>query len=341
MKYGQQSMERSDRLSGFQVRDIKLKPGLVLSPMSGVTNSAFRRLIKELNPGYVGLVVSEFISVEGMTRNSRRSIQMMDFHESERPYGVQVFGYDPVRMRDAALMVQDKGVELVDINCGCPAPKVVKNGGGCELMRQPLHLAKVFREVKKHVLIPVTMKMRSGWDESSKNALEIAHIAESEGIEAIVVHGRTRSQMYRGESDWSIVEKIAESVSVPVLGSGDVINRETALKRLAANKIAGIYIGRAAMTNPFVFTEIITGKDINLKKDTVLLVEVIERYISLLLETFNAEHCTGRLKQLVSQMAKGNRWAKDICRAQSLEEQREILKVVKDMSSKTLNELAA
>ena len=138
-------------IRSYAVRSIQVNPGLVLSPMSGVTTRPFRRLIKELNPGAVGLVVSEFVSVEGMTRGSRRTLEMMRFSEEERPYCVQIFGYDIDRMRDAALMVQDIGADIVDINCGCPAPKVVKRGGGCELMRQPDHLQRIIKEVRKAV----------------------------------------------------------------------------------------------------------------------------------------------------------------------------------------------
>ena len=332
---------KSNIFSGYQIRDISIRPGLVLSPMSGVTNSAFRRLINELNPGCVGLLVSEFISVEGMTRGSRRSIEMMNFHPSENPYAVQIFGYDVIRMRDAALMAQDAGADIVDINCGCPAPKVVKNGGGCELMRQPAHLGKIFREVKNTLQIPLTMKMRSGWDENSINAFEIAHIAESEGVEAIAVHGRTRTQMYRGESDWSIVNEIASRVSVPVLGSGDIDNRANAVEALSNSKISGIFIGRASIYNPYVFSEIVEGKNYNLNKNPVLLVKVIERYIELLLETFKIEHCVGRVKQLVSQMGKGHRWAKEICRVQTLEEQQAILLSVKSDQVNIERDLAA
>lgn len=312
-------------ISGYQIRDLEVKPGLVLSPMSGVTTSAFRRLIKELNPGAVGLLVSEFISVEAMTRQVPRSLQMMDFHESERPYAIQIFGYDINRMRDAAKMVQDAGVDLLDINCGCPAPKVVRKGGGCELMRQPEHLAKLFREVRKAVSIPLTMKMRSGWDEQSRNVVEIAKIAEAEGMEGIAVHGRTRAQLYRGLADWDIVREVVDAVSVPVFGSGDVVDHVTAREKLEQSGVQGLFIGRGAIANPLIFQEIISGKKISLRHNPQLVVKIILRYVELLREEMSELRCVGKVKQLASQMCAGHPWKKDLCRAGSIEDQLAIL----------------
>ncbi|MBX7144730.1 MAG: tRNA-dihydrouridine synthase family protein [Oligoflexia bacterium] len=312
----------------YQLRHLSIAPALVLAPMSGVTCSPFRRLIKELNPGHVGLVVSEFISVEGLTRQSQRSRDMMRFHENERPYGVQIFGYDVDRMRDAALMVQDCGADLVDINCGCPAPKVVKRGGGCELMRQPEHLQKIIAAVRKAVSIPLTLKMRSGWCEESQNALEIARMCEQEGVEALAIHGRTRAQLYRGLADWSVVERIAEQVSIPVLGSGDVCDRASAETRLRG-KIAGLFIGRAAMENPFVFS-VVRGQAVpDLRRSPALVLNVLWRYIELLREEFPDRAVVGRFKQLVTQMCRGYDWRKDICRASTLAEQLDIIQGVR------------
>ena len=313
----------------FQIRNIKIDPALVLSPMSGVTCSAFRRLIREFNPGAVGLVISEFISVEGLTRQSDRSLAMMRFHPSERPFGIQIFGYDIERMRNAAIMAQDAGADLVDINCGCPAPKVVKKGGGCELMRQPEHLTQIFREVRKAVNIPLTMKMRSGWDEGSRNALQIAKIAESEGLDAIAVHGRTRAQLYRGEADWSVVDEVARTVKVPVSGSGDVVDADSAALRFQG-PLAGLFIGRAALWNPLVFSEIAQGKRHDLRHDAHLVLSILERYLALLREEFHDRVVVGRFKQLVSQMCRGYEWRKDLCRAMKLDQQIDIMKRARD-----------
>ncbi len=316
-------------IKSYAVRAIQINPGLVLSPMSGVTTRPFRRLIKELNPGAVGLVVSEFVSVEGMTRGSRRTLEMMKFSQDERPYCVQIFGYDVDRMRDAALMVQDIGADMVDINCGCPAPKVVKRGGGCELMRQPDHLQKIVKEVRKAVKIPLTLKIRAGWDDGSRNALDVARMAESEGIEALAIHGRTRAQLYRGSADWDIVERVADTLSIPVLGSGDVVDRASAEERLRG-KIAGLFIGRASMWNPLVFSEIVSGSANTLRNDHGLMLKTLFRYIDLLREDFHESSCAGKLKQLASQMCRGAPWRKTLLTLNTLSEQVDLLKSVQD-----------
>lgn len=315
-------------ITPYKVRNIEVSPGLVLSPMSGVTTRPFRRLIKLLNPGSVGLTVSEFVSVEGMTRGSKRTLEMMKFSSDERPYCVQIFGYDVDRMRDAALMVQDIGADIVDINCGCPAPKVVKRGGGCELMRQPDHLKEIIRAVRQAVSIPVTLKIRAGWDESSRNALEVARMAEGEGIEALAIHARTRSQLYRGLADWSLTEAVANILTIPVMGSGDVTDVASARERLRG-RVAGLFIGRAAIWNPFVFKEIHTGEVTDLRTNQGLMVDVLLRYVELLQEDFQPSSCAGKLKQLASQMARGALWRKHLLTLHTLEQQLSLLEAVK------------
>lgn len=316
-------------IKSYSIGSIKVDPGLVLSPMSGVTTRPFRRLIKELNPGAVGLVVSEFVSVEGMTRGSQRTLEMMKFSESERPYCVQIFGYDIERMRDAALMVQDIGADLVDINCGCPAPKVVKRGGGCELMRQPEHLQGIIRAVRKAVSIPVTIKIRAGWDEGSRNALSVAKMAEGEGVQALAIHGRTRAQLYRGMADWDLVQEVAEVLTIPVLGSGDVVCRRTAEERLKG-KVAGLFIGRASLSNPFVFSEIISGEGPRLRGNLSLMLDVLTRYIELLREDFADSSCGGKFKQLASQMCRGAPWRKQLLAMNSIVDHELLLRAVRE-----------
>ncbi|MCB0311096.1 MAG: tRNA-dihydrouridine synthase [Bdellovibrionales bacterium] len=306
--------------SSVVIRDIKISPALILAPMSGVTNVAFRRLIKQLNPGALGLVVTEFVSVEGLTRDSRRTLEMLDYYEEERPLAMQIFGYDLARMRDGAKLVQDLGADIIDINCGCPAPKVVKKGGGCELMRQPQHLARILKSVRAAVSIPLTMKMRSGWDESNLNALEIGKIAVGEGVEALAVHGRSRAQLYRGSADWDIVKQLADELPIPILGSGDVVDCTSAAERFASGA-AGLLIGRGAIFNPLVFSEIQQQLSPRLPKCPALMLEVLERYMLLLQEDFEPRRCVGRVKQLASQMCKGQRWARDLCRLNAFEEQ--------------------
>lgn len=295
----------------FNIRDITISPPLILAPMSGITCSAFRRLIKRLNPGCIGLVVTEFLSVEGMTRRGIRTLQMMRFRDEERPIAVQIFGSNPARMRDGALMIQDAGVDIVDVNCGCPAPKVVRRGGGVDLMRNPELLRNILAEIRSHLKIPLTLKMRSGWDDESLNAPEIARMAQEEGVDAVTVHGRTRSQMYKGEADWDLVERIAGDLSVPVCGSGDIVDCASATGRLSG-RTSGLYIGRGAMSNPRVFSQIMReqGKDIGFNPLEAL--EIVGQYIELLQEDFPERASIGRVKQLICRMAPRKWWWKSV-----------------------------
>src|SRR5215470_13144186 len=178
----------------IQIGNVNIESGLVLAPMAGVTDSSFRRLIKEL--GGVGLIVTEFISVEGLTRGNLRTHRMMKFLPEERPLSIQIFGYDEERMAMAAEIIEEAGADIVDINCGCPAKKVVKGGGGSSLLRDLPQLEKILLSIRNVVSIPVTMKIRTGWDEASINAVEVARLVEDCGGDMVAIHGRTRMQGY-------------------------------------------------------------------------------------------------------------------------------------------------
>src|SRR6266581_5375861 len=204
----------------FKIRNIEIDPPLILSPMAGVTDYTFRRLIKRR--GGVGLVVSEFISVEGLTRHNPKSKRQMRFFEEERPFAVQIFGGQPARMRMAAEMAEEIGADILDVNCGCPAPKVVKHGGGSGLLKDYPRLEEILTAIKKAITIPLTIKIRAGYSDSAINAVETAKLAEACGAEHIALHGRTREQGYRGLANWDLVRQIKDVVSVPVSGSGDV-----------------------------------------------------------------------------------------------------------------------
>lgn len=305
----------------FSVGPVNVCPALLLAPMSGVTGRAFRRMIKTENPGAVGLVVTEFISVEGLTRGNAKSLRMMEYSPIEHPVSVQIFGYDIDRMIEGARIAEEAGAQIVDINCGCPAPKVVKRGGGCELMRQPEHLEKILSAVVKAVSVPVTMKMRSGWDSESRNAVEIARMAENCGVSMITVHARTRSELYRGKPDWQIVENVVNSVSVPVVGSGDIVDRESAEQALATG-VAGLMIGRGAMMNPWIFRELASGE--SREKTVSQVVEVLRSYLQLLPEEVPEKAYLGKMKQFVSQVTRlidgAGTVRKDLCRTTSLSE---------------------
>src|SRR6187402_440019 len=187
----------------MKIGSIDLAPAFGLAPMAGMTDTAFRRLVKRR--GGCGLVVTEMVSSEGLVRGIDRTLEYAEYTEEERPVSIQIFGGDPVKMADAARIVQDMGADIVDINMGCPVPKIAKHNAGCSLMREPSHAASVVRAMTRAVRIPVTVKMRAGWNEHNINAPTLARMAEDAGAAALAVHGRTAAQSYSGESDWTLI----------------------------------------------------------------------------------------------------------------------------------------
>ncbi len=314
----------------FSIGGIAVDPNLILAPMSGVTNICFRRLIRDENPNALGLVVTEFISIEGLTRQNLRSLQMMRFRQDEHPISIQIFGHDVNRMIESAKMVEDAGADILDINSGCPVPKVVRRGGGCELMRQPEHMAKLLTAVRKNISIPLTLKIRSGWDETSKNAIEIAKMAEDCGIAMLAVHGRTRKMLYRGAADWNLVAQVAQSVSIPVVGSGDVVDFDS-FQLVEQLGCAGVMIGRGALSNPWIFSEIQARRSgVPYERPNDLATpDVLERYSEYLREELPDKAVIGKLKQFASQVTrrvKGSaRARRALCQSSSVEEFLEVL----------------
>jgi nifR3 family TIM-barrel protein len=293
----------------LQIGSVRTTTNLVLAPMSGVTDSAFRRMVKHCSGESVGLLVSEFVAAEGLTRDNAKTLRMLRYLESERPISIQIFGADVDRMVRAAQMVEDAGADVVDINCGCPAPKVVKRGGGAQLLRDPDRLAEIVREIARAVRIPVTVKIRSGWDHSSLNAVEIAHRIESEGASMLAVHGRTRLQLYSGHADWDVVAAIRASLGIPVLGSGDVTTPERAATLLGRGAADGVMIGRAAMSNPWIFAQAAdaaAGRPPS-TPDGAALIEVLTVFRDALRETLPDHAFIGRYRGIACHFVKGMR----------------------------------
>lgn len=228
---------------------------LYLAPMAGVTDVVFRSICKELG---ADVMVTEFVAAEGIIRQDDRTRKYTEFTDEQRPCGVQIFGADGERMGEAARKIIDwKQPDFIDINFGCPVSKVVGKNGGSSLLKNCTTLASVAAGVAKAVgsIVPVTAKIRIGWDEKTINAPDVCHILEEEGMQAITIHGRTRSQAYRGEANWNVIDECARSVSIPVVGNGDIQSGEDVKRRRESTAVAGVMIGRAAMQNPWVFQE--------------------------------------------------------------------------------------
>jgi nifR3 family TIM-barrel protein len=281
-------------------------PNLVLAPMSGITDSAYRSLVKDLNPGAVGLVVTELVSIEGLARQDLRTHRMLRHRPREHPLVIQLFGSDPERMAEAAAIAEGLGADVVDVNCGCPVPKVVKKGGGAELMRQAPVLAAILRALRRVLSIPYTVKIRAGWDDGSRNAVEIARLAEGEGAALIAVHGRTRAQLYTGRSDWELIAAVKDAVSVPVVGSGDVEHAAGALERLRTTGVDGVMIGRGTLGHPWIFREIAALRA-GLVPQAVTLGErlaAIDMLLDRLARDLTPESALGRARGLACRMIK-------------------------------------
>ncbi|ENZ9536551.1 TPA: tRNA dihydrouridine synthase DusB [Clostridioides difficile] len=237
----------------MKIGNLELKNKVFLSPMAGVTDLPFRLICKEQG---CGLLYTEMINGKALCYDDENTKKMLKIEEEEHPIAVQIFGSEPEFMGRAAEIMNDYSNEILDINMGCPAPKVVKNGDGSALMKNPKLAEEVLRAVVKNSKKPVTLKIRKGWDDNSVNAVEIAKIAEDCGISALAIHGRTREQFYTGKADWDIIAEIKKNLSIPVIGNGDVFTIEDSINMLDKTGCDAIMIGRGAQGNPWIFKRI-------------------------------------------------------------------------------------
>ncbi len=257
----------------FSIGNVRIDPPLALAPMAEVTDTYYRSLIKEL--GGAGLVVSEFISAEGLTRDNARTKQMLAFSEAERPVAIQIYGGDPDRMDDAAAIVEAQGVDIVDVNMGCPVRKVVNTGAGSALLKDFNRAARVVEKIRKRVKIPLTVKVRKGWE--SDDVLPLLKRFEETGVAAIAIHGRTRNEAYSGASDWDYIAQVKRELRIPVWGNGDVKNPMDARRMFERTGVDGVMIGRAALHNPFIFRDILSGDPQPNELDR--RIEAMQRYL--------------------------------------------------------------
>jgi nifR3 family TIM-barrel protein len=235
-----------------KIGTVDVAPSFALAPMAGMTDTAFRRLVKR--HGGCGLVVTEMVSSEGLVRGIDRTLEYAEYTEEERPVSIQIFGGDPEKMADAAQIVEGMGADVVDVNMGCPVPKIAKHNAGCSLMREPEHAAIVVRAMTRAVKIPVTVKMRAGWDANAINAPDLAKRIEDAGAAAVAVHGRTAAQSYSGFSDWELIARIASELTIPLFGSGDCVEPLQMVEKLRSG-VAGVLVGRGALRNPWIFEQ--------------------------------------------------------------------------------------
>ena len=237
----------------MQIGEIKLAAPLALAPMAGITDLPFRLICRRLD---CGMTVSEMVSAKGLLYKNVKTTEMLRIDDGERPTAIQLFGSVPEELAEAARMVEASGADMIDFNMGCPVPKIVNNGEGSALMKQPQLAHDILAAMVKAVKIPVTVKFRAGWDDSSRNAVEIAKAVEAAGVSAVAVHGRTRQQFYEGKADWGIIAEVKQAVKVPVFGNGDIFTVEDGLRMLAETGVDGLMIGRGADGNPWIFREL-------------------------------------------------------------------------------------
>ncbi len=238
----------------LNIGNVKLNNNIILAPMAGITDRSFRIICEKFNPG---LVCTEMISSKGLFYNDSKTKQLLNMTDEKRPISVQIFGSDVESMKYAAEYVS-KFADIVDINMGCPAPKVVKNGDGSKLLLDLPKAEEIIKAVVKSSSVPVTVKFRKGWDNDNIVAVQMAQIAEQSGASAITIHGRTRSAFYSGNADWDIIKKVKESVKIPVIGNGDVKNSGDAKRLFETTGVDGIMIGRGALGNPWIFRSVIS-----------------------------------------------------------------------------------
>jgi nifR3 family TIM-barrel protein len=311
----------------LRIRNVAVRPAHILAPMAGITDTVFRRFIKRL--GGCGLIMTEFVSSEGMIRQNFRAQRYLYYTGEERPISAQIFGADPAHLAEAARQIEDLGFDLVDLNLGCPAKKVVKCGGSGLLRDLPL-LERILRAIRAAVKIPFTLKFRSGWSDEEIVALPVARLAEDCGAEALAIHPRTRVQGYSGRARWEIIQQVKQAVRIPVIGNGDVFKPQDALALHEQTGCDAVMIGRAAASNPWIFrqlAEFFATGTYHAPADADRY-ELIRTYYSMLVAE-EIPGALGKMKQFASWFTHGVRNGTELRRqVQSARETGEVLERV-------------
>lgn len=259
----------------IELGKIKLAGPLILAPIAGFTDSPFRRIC--VSHG-CGLTMTELISAEGIVRKNKKTMDLLKFTEGERPFAIQIFGRKPETLAAAAEVVESLSPDLIDINMGCPARKVVGSGNGSALLKDPVLAGRIAEAVVKRTNLPVSAKIRIGWDESSLNYMDVVRALEDGGISLIIVHGRTRAQQYSGKADWNVIREIREKASVPVIGNGDIDSYEKAIEMMEFSWCPAVMIGRGAIGNPWIFS----GKT----PESSELIQTVKYHLDLMLDEY-------------------------------------------------------
>ena len=284
-----------DPISLFKERHGDLR--YFFAPMAGISDTVFRLLMRELG---AQCVVSELLSAEGLIRGGQRTRDMLHFDERERPVGIQIFGHNIQTLAEAAKIVESEGADFVDLNFGCPVKKVVCDGGGAAWLKDPIKLGQLLNTVKKDLRIPLTIKVRTGWDDTSRNVREVVHVAAESGVSWVAIHGRTRAQGYTGYSDWELIRETAIHSAIPIIGNGDILTAEMAKKRIDEGYAHAVMIGRGALKNPWIFREIL-GEKIEAKD----FLPLITRHFDLAIEKKERHRAFLSLKKFLAWYAGG------------------------------------
>jgi nifR3 family TIM-barrel protein len=284
----------------IQLGPFKLAHPFILAPMAGITNSPFRRLMRRLQSS---MVISELVSANGIEYIGQKTLELLKFNEEERTVGLQIFGEHPELLVKAAQYIERLGADFVDLNLGCPVPKVVKKGAGSAMCRDPITLNKTLEAMVKAVKIPVTIKIRTGWDQDSRNALDVVRAAADAGVPWVAIHGRTRAQGYSGEADWDFIGDVKAKSPIPIIGNGDITTAALAVDKMRTYGVDAVLIGRGALRNPFIFEQAVA-----LWQGREFAKPTVDRYLKLIDDQRDLLHQTFEPRGAMIQSRKFLSW---------------------------------
>ena len=281
---------------------LRIGSRLIAAPMCGITLKPFRRIYKDYGARFV---FTQMVSAKALTMRDKKSFKILDFDESERPIGFQLFGHDPCVLAEGAAIAQDLGPDLIDLNMGCPANKIVNDGGGAALLKEPLKVETILKGMRKVLKVPFTVKMRTGWDKDHDGAVAIARLAEDCGVEAVTLHARTKAQGFKGEANWSLIRSLKEALTIPVFGNGDVSSWQEANRMIDETGCDGVMVGRAAVSEPWIFRDFETQKETTPESGELL--NLLLRQYDLYFDFFGIESGIKMMRKHLCAYTKGMR----------------------------------